>query len=191
MGRLISGSVHGRFQPFHNGHLDYVLQAFAEVDFVHIGLTQIFQPKGIEDSSARNNADSNPFTYFERSELVSAALKDHGVPQSRFAIAPFPIETPAALPQFVPTSVKCFTTIVTEWNDEKISRLESVGYEIVRLKVSPADNNRVTSGTEIRRLLRDGNGQWSRYVPTAVAQLIEAFYKDRFTPLAEADAPAA
>jgi len=35
-----TGSIHGRFQPFHNEHLDYVLRALDRCDFLWIGITQ-------------------------------------------------------------------------------------------------------------------------------------------------------
>ncbi|WP_294335862.1 adenylyltransferase/cytidyltransferase family protein [uncultured Sphingomonas sp.] len=180
MERLNSGSVHGRFQPFHNGHLDYVLQAADRADYIHIGLTQVFQPLLDKQKTGRDTRDANPLTFFERSRLVAAALEEYGISKTRFNITPFPIETPNLLPQFVPVSVPCFTTLVTSWNDEKVSRLEAVGYHVQTLQVSPLDNNRVTSGTEIRQLIRSGDNQWARYVPSSVADLIAAHYQERF-----------
>lgn len=180
MERIESGSVHGRFQPFHNGHLDYVLQAAQRTNFLHVGLTQVFQPRYADVSTGRDTVDANPLTFFERSRIVVAALEEHGMSRSRFSIIPFPIEDPALLPQFVPTAVPCFTTLVTEWNDEKVSRLRGVGYEVRTLEVSPLDNNRVTSGTEIRRLIRSRDSRWARYVPSSVAEIIASDYQDRF-----------
>ena len=93
MGRLKQGSVHGRFQPFHNGHLDYVLEAFERADFLWIGLTKIFQPgPNAVEATGREQAASNPLTFRERSELVDAAIASAGVRRDRFRITPFPIE---------------------------------------------------------------------------------------------------
>lgn len=179
MVRLKSGSVHGRFQPFHNGHLDYVLQAFKRAEFIYVGLTQVIQPN--EDSVAgRDSFTANPLTYRERSILVRAALNAVDIPDSRFVITPFPIECVELLPQFVPTEVPCFTTIVNEWNEEKIRRLILGGYDVKTLEVSVPDNVRVTSGTEIRRLLRAGDPSWARFVPPAVGEIISDRFKGRF-----------
>ena len=34
------GSVHGRFQPPHNGHLEYILAAKVQVKFLWIGIAR-------------------------------------------------------------------------------------------------------------------------------------------------------
>ncbi len=34
------GCVHGRFQPFHNGHLEYVLAAQSRCAFLWVGITK-------------------------------------------------------------------------------------------------------------------------------------------------------
>lgn len=180
MGRVITGSVHGRFQPFHNGHLDYVLQSFEEAEFVKIGLTQIFWPSSEEASRPRDNTDANPLAYWERALLIEAALVKAGVARNRFEFVPFPIETPETLRQFLSTSVLCFTTIVSDWNQEKIIILGEQGYSTKLLEVSQPDINRVTSGTEIRRLLRNGDKAWMNYVPAVVADLITEKFIDRF-----------
>lgn len=177
------GSVHGRFQPFHNGHLDYVLEAFGRADFLWIGLTQIFQPGPVAmDGTGREQAASNPLTFRERSELVEAALGASGIGPERFRVTPFPIETPERLREFVPAGSVCFTTLVNDWNDEKVRRLNANGFPTEILGLSRPDNMRVTSGTEIRRLLRANDPTWARFVPLAVAEMVTARFRDRFVP---------
>jgi nicotinamide mononucleotide adenylyltransferase len=179
--RVKVGSVHGRFQPFHNGHLDYVLQAFGRAEFVWVGLTQIFRPQANEESAAsRDNASANPLSFLDRSELVEAALVGAGVSRDRFRITPFPIENPQLLREFIPAECVCFTTLVNAWNDLKVKRLNDHGFQTEILDLSVPDNMRVTSGTEIRRLLRAGDPTWARFVPEAVAETIYARLRDRF-----------
>ena len=181
MDRVKQASVHGRFQPFHNGHLDYVLEAFERADFLWIGLTKIFQPgPDAVDATGREQAASNPLTFRERSELVDAAITSAGVRRDRFRITPFPIESPERLHEFVPYGSVCFTTVVNEWNDEKVRRLNANGFPTEILGLSKPDNMRVTSGTEIRRLLRAGDPTWARFVPLAVAEMITERFRDRF-----------
>lgn len=179
MEKLKAGSVHGRFQPFHNGHLDYVLQAFERANFVYVGLTQIFRPPSDEATRGRDKWASNPLGYFDRMSLIVAALIEFGVPRHRFTVIPFPIEMPEKLPDFCPVNIPCFTTIVDDWNREKIKRLERVGYSVQLLNVSPVDNNRVTSGSEIRKLIRSDDATWKRYVPTAVVESLSAGMVER------------
>lgn len=181
MDRMKVGSVHGRFQPFHNGHLDYVLEAFGRAEFLWVGLTQVFQPR--PDASAirgRELAASNPLTFRERSDLVEAALVAAGVGRERFQVTPFPIETPECLHEFVPAGCMAFTTLVNEWNDEKVNRLNLQGYPTTILNLSVPDNMRVTSGTEIRRLIRASDPTWARFVPSTVAEAVDNGLRHRF-----------
>lgn len=181
MDKIKEGSVHGRFQPFHNGHLDYVLQAFDRADFIWVGLTQVYQPKSDPASEAsRERATSNPLTFRDRSDLVDAALAEAGIGRDRFQITPFPIETPERLQQFIPRGCPCFTTRVNEWNDVKIDRLNANGFPAEILSLSVPDNMRVTSGTEIRRLIRAGDPSWARFVPPAVAEVLAERMWERF-----------
>ena len=59
----------GRFQPFHNGHLQDVINALKEVDELAIGL----------GSAQENNTKKNPFTQNERMEMISLTLKKLGI----------------------------------------------------------------------------------------------------------------
>lgn len=182
MERVKLGSVHGRFQPFHNGHLDYVLEAFGRAEFLWVGLTQVFQPgTGTSTEASRELATSNPLTFRERSELVEAALVASDIGKDRFRLTPFPIETPDRLHEFVPHGCMCFTTLVNEWNDEKVRRLNEHGFPTTILGLSVPDNMRVTSGTEIRRLIRASDPSWARFVPPAVAESIENHLRPRFS----------
>ncbi|NVD28608.1 adenylyltransferase/cytidyltransferase family protein [Parasphingorhabdus flavimaris] len=172
MDKIKIGSVHGRFQPFHNGHLDYVLQAFARADHIFIGITQIIRPTSRNDDKKRETSDANPFSFFDRRALLIEGLLENDIPRDRFSFIPFPIEKPKQISEFFPRLGVCYTTVVDEWNREKIKRLNLQGYKVVELDVSPADNIRVTSGTEIRRMIRAGDNQWKRFVPVSVAEKI-------------------
>ncbi len=132
------------------------------------------------DATGREQAASNPLTFRERAELVEAAITAAGVSQDRFRITPFPIENPERLHEFVPHGSVCFTTLVNDWNDEKVRRLNANGFPTEILGLSKPDNMRVTSGTEIRRLLRAGDPTWARFVPLAVAEMITDRFRDCF-----------
>jgi nicotinamide mononucleotide adenylyltransferase len=187
MASVKQGSVHGRFQPFHNGHLDYVLEAFNHTDFMWVGLTQIFMPRSdLVNDSSRERATSNPLSFLERSELVDAALVDAGIPRDRFRITPFPIESPERLREFIPPECLCFTTLVNEWNNEKVKRLNDNGFPTKILGLSVPDNMRVTSGTEIRRLIRANDPSWARFVPPRVAEIIDNRLRDSFFDVSSA-----
>ena len=173
MGRLARASVHGRFQPFHNGHLDYFRQAFDQSAFVHIGITQIFHPEQLPETAAvRDTPSGNPLTYFQRTQLIEATLEFEGISQARYSFAPFPIELPTRLTEFLPATVPCFTTKLNAWNDKKIELLESLGYSVKVLKATLPDDKRVATGGNIRELIRSKNPLWKQLVPDPVVKLI-------------------
>jgi cytidyltransferase-like protein len=66
------GCVHGRFQPFHSGHLEYALLAKKRCRRLLIGVTNPdltwFMPEAA--NANRHTAESNPFTYFERALML-------------------------------------------------------------------------------------------------------------------------
>lgn len=163
--RVTQGSVHGRFQPLHNGHLDYILGAKARCDFLWVGITKYditsehLNPLGRH----RERPESNPLTYFERLNIIHAALIDSGISPAEFAFVPFPIETPVALPLFLPTHVICFTTICEEWNREKIRVLKDCGYTVEVLW----ERSKTISGAVIRESIAKGTDDWTRLVPPA------------------------
>ena len=168
------GSVHGRFQPFHNGHLEYVLAAQKQCGFLWIGITKFdidtteLSPLG----RTREKPENNPLTYRQRITMIGAALAENGVRKDEFAFIPFPIERPTKLWQFLPTSVPCFTTVYEEWNREKISVLESHGYQVIVLWER---NIKEISGGEIRNDMIAGGNRWRGVVPDATASYTAEF----------------
>lgn len=54
----------GRFEPFHNGHLANVMQAFDLADHVQVLIGSSYQPR----------TPKNPFKFHERKEMISAVL---------------------------------------------------------------------------------------------------------------------
>ena len=172
--RFKEGSAHGRFQPFHNGHLEYVMAAKERSEFLWIGITKFdidttaLSPLG----RMREKPENNPLTYHQRITMIAAALNENGVPRDEFAFIPFPIETPSKLGQFLPTSVPCFTTVYEEWNREKISVLESYGYQVIVLWER---QRKEISGGEIRNDMIAGGTKWKQMVPQATVKYVEEF----------------
>src|SRR5438093_9435425 len=88
-------SAHGRFQPLHNEHLEYLVKAKECCDFLWIGITLPdihvhSNPLGRE----RERPISNPLTYFERTKIIRSALLEAGIALDSFECVPFPIEMP-------------------------------------------------------------------------------------------------
>ena len=76
------GFIHGRFQLFHNDHLQYALLAKERCKRLIVGITSPENAALIREDvdPHRSEAASNPFTYFERYNMVKLALLEKGIP---------------------------------------------------------------------------------------------------------------
>lgn len=166
------GTVHGRFQPPHLDHLEYILAALEKCDYLLVGITQsnIDSLAPCPEDPHRAQQNANPLTYEEREEAISRMLVSEGVPETRFGFTRFPIETPNMLPALVPVHYRCFTTIRDDWNETKISRLKELGYEVEVLW----DRRNVVGlqGTMIRNRIACGDPKWAKGLHQAVADYL-------------------
>ncbi len=62
------GMIHGRFQPFHLGHLEYLRLAAERSEMLIVGITNPDPGQIAEEETAqhRHRDEANPYTYFER-----------------------------------------------------------------------------------------------------------------------------
>ena len=153
------GVVFGRFQPFHNGHLQHVLIPFDECDFVYIGITNPDSRLiGFEESDQnRSMKSSNPFSYFHRKEMIKKTLLDQKIALDRFEIIPFPINFPDLILNYSPKHAMYYVSYLTnddsnEWNLKKQQILTNLS-----LRTKLIENQRITSASEVRKRMRDGN----------------------------------
>lgn len=160
------------FQPLHNQHLEYIMEAKKEMSFFMDWITHGYQViVRIPQNPHRCDASNNPLTYFERINIIQKSLVSSGVNKKDFAFIPFPIENPEKLPDFLPTSVPIYTTICDEWNSYKITILEKVGYKVIVLFNREST---VIRGKIIRsEILNDGKN-WENLVPEST---VDAVYK--------------
>lgn len=175
-----AGSVHGRFQPFHNGHLEYVMGAMEKCSHLYVGITQ-YQTEHLVNASDlaphRAMHSENPLTFFERLGCIRRALEDVGVLPDRYTVIPFPIERPASLPEFLPTTVPIFTTIYDDWNREKVRVLNHQGYDV---EVLWERTTKAISGSQVRAALADGAAQVEEWVsPSVLRYLASIGMQDR------------
>jgi nicotinamide-nucleotide adenylyltransferase len=168
------GMIHGRFQPFHNGHLEYLRGAAERSDEIWIGITNP-DPARIkpEDSDPlRHLPESNPFSYAERLLMAKAAAADLGLDPTSVHVIPFPVNEPELWPAYVPSGVTQYLRLFSAWGDTKLERLREAGYEVVILDEGA---EKEISGVEVREALRDG-GDWRSLVPSGVAEILAELY---------------
>ena len=162
--------IHGRFQPFHNGHLEYLKGAAAISDELFVGITNP-DPRRIrpEDSDPlRHLPESNPYSYVERLLMVKAAALDAGLELDRVHVIPFPVNEPELWPAYVPEDVTQFIRLFSDWGGTKLDRLREAGYEVVVLDEGA---EKAISGADVRAALRE-NGDWEALVPPGVAVVL-------------------
>lgn len=167
------GMVHGRFQPFHNGHLEYVLHAAERCRTLVVGITNQ-DPSHIHATPAnhhRGQPEANPFPYWLRERMIRAALLDHGVPTGSLAIVPFPVLEPDLWEHYVPRGAVHFLRVFSPWEESKVTSLRTAGYRVEVLDEGAAKQE---TGTEVRRLIRDG-GPWRDCMPRASAAVLDEY----------------
>lgn len=161
--------VHGRFQPFHDEHLEYVRWATTDcsADRVIVGITNA-DPSHTAQTDAnpsRHRPQNNPFTYYERHLMVQETLKHANLP-CQISVIPFPINRPELWDAYVPSEVVHYINVLEEWHEYKAERLQDHG-QTVRTK----RGTRTISGTGIRRSMATGD-MWDDRVPDPVAAVI-------------------
>jgi nicotinamide-nucleotide adenylyltransferase len=166
------GMIHGRFQPFHNGHLEYLARAAERSDEVFVGITNPDPARIKEEPSdpLRHLPESNPWSYVERLLMVEAAAADLRLEPGRVHVIPFPVNEPELWPAYVPDGVTQYLRLFSEWGGTKLDRLREAGYDVVILDEG-ADKQ--VSGADVREALRSG-GAWETLVPAGVARVIRS-----------------
>ena len=159
--------IHGRFQPFHNGHLEYLRRATERSDELFVGITNP-DPRRIRKEPSdplRHLPESNPYTYVERLLMIEAVAEDEGV---RVHVIPFPVNEPELWPAYVPAGVTQYLRLFSEWGGTKLERMRQAGYDVVILDEGV---EKEVSGADVRAAIRDG-GDWESLVPPGVARVI-------------------
>jgi nicotinamide-nucleotide adenylyltransferase len=161
--------IHGRFQPFHNGHLEYLRGAAAQSDEVFVGITNPDPSRIREERSdpLRHLPESNPFTYVERLLMVKAAAEDEGI---RVHVIPFPVNEPELWQAYVPDGVTQYLRLFSEWGDTKLDRMRDAGYDVVVLDEGA---EKEISGADVRAAIRAGTN-WEELVPPGVVRVIKS-----------------
>jgi cytidyltransferase-like protein len=171
------GMIHGRFQPFHNGHLEYLRGAAARSDELWIGITNP-DPARVKPEPSdplRHLPESNPYSYAERLLMAKAAAADAGLEASRVHVIPFPVNEPELWPAYVPADVTQYLRLFSDWGGTKLERLRAAGYEVVVLDEGA---EKQISGADVRNAMREG-GDWEPLVPPSVQRLLRDFKPKR------------
>ncbi|HLB26627.1 MAG TPA: adenylyltransferase/cytidyltransferase family protein [Dehalococcoidia bacterium] len=165
------GMVHGRFQPFHLGHLAYLQAALQRCDTLIVAITNP-DPSAVREeaeASHRHRDDANPYTFFQRQMMVREALLDEGVDLRRVVFTPFPINFPERWQYYLPPDTVQFIRVFSDWERKKVERFRGAGYTV---EVLHPGAEKEVEATDVRALMASG-GDWRALVPAAVARVID------------------
>jgi nicotinamide-nucleotide adenylyltransferase len=149
----------GRYQPFHNGHLEVVKEILNECELLIIAV----------GSAQYSHTRENPFSGGERLGMISAALAGADIPLHRYMIVPIPdINNNSLWVAHLKTYCPPFDVAYTRNPLSKRLFEESN----VRVKEQPLYDRVKYSGTAIReKMIEDGN--WECLVPRGVSDEIK------------------
>jgi cytidyltransferase-like protein len=163
--------LHGRFQPFHIGHLEYLRGVAERCEEIFVGITNP-DPERIKPEASdplRHLPESNPFTYVDRLLMVKAAARDAEIDPARLHVIPFPVNEPELWRAYVPDDVVQFIRLFSDWGGTKLDRLREAGYEVVVLDEGASKE---VSGVDVRNALKEG-ADWETLVPPGVAEVLK------------------
>lgn len=164
------GMIHGRFQPFHNGHWEYLELAAERCRTLIVGITNPdpMQITEEETSNHRHLAESNPFTFFERLRMIRETLLESEIDTDRVMLIPFPVNLPDRWRYYIPADVVHYLRVFSPWEQTKVERLREAGYAVEVLQ--PGIEKQIEA-TEVRRRMNGGE-DWAEMVPSGVARVI-------------------
>jgi len=130
-----------------------ILRVLSLHDHVFVGITNPDPTtwRSTETAPHRGADTSNPFTYWERSQMVTAALTAEGVESSAYTTVPFPIHDPERWLSYIPQDATQHVRVFGQWEQDKVELLET--HYTVRAWTG---EDRMAEGTTIRRALDAG-----------------------------------
>jgi nicotinamide-nucleotide adenylyltransferase len=157
---LTVGVLVGRFQPFHNGHLEAVRYALRKVDYLYI----------VIGSSQRSYERDNPFTAGERIAMIKAALDSSDVDPAKWMTVPIPdTESHVLWPAILKANLPAFNVVFT--NDGLTTRLlKEQGVKVEAVKYLERSSY---SATNVRNRILEMK-EWERLVPPPVASMVKS-----------------
>ena len=167
------GIAHGRFQPFHLEHLNYVQSIMTRCQVCVVAITspvpteQMFE----ETSSHRHLTKSNPYTFFDRAEMIRRSLLSLSVNTPNFTIVPLHLNDPAQWEQFLPPRDQSvfFVRVFSDWERKKIRLFQDNGYNVEQIDVG---YRKCITATDVRFAIKKGDN-WKHLVPKGTCETIE------------------
>lgn len=161
-------AVTGRFQPVHDQHLELFAYALERHDALVVAVTNPDRGARRREvtSDHRHTDAANPFTYYERVRLLTAALQGAGL-ADRAVVVPFDLTRPQVWPDYVPPHAVHYVRAYSAWEKDKAAQLAAGGYAVT---VVDGDPTTKLDATDIRAAFDDGS--WVGLVPPSIVPLL-------------------
>ena len=153
----MKGLFIGRFQPFHNGHLQVIKEMASQSDKLILGI----------GSAQLSHTTEDPFTAGERHLMISEALDAEKV-TNYYIIPIIDINRYKVWVAHVTSLVPPFDVIYTN-NELTATLFKESGIDVVRPKLY---DRSMYSGKEVRRRMAQDE-DWQELVPDPVVKVIE------------------
>jgi len=147
----------GRFQPFHNGHLNVIKKISKKFSDIIIGV----------GSSQYKDTMDNPFSSDERIKMITKTLEKNKIKNFKIVLIP-DIHNPPKWVDHVLSIISDFNVVLTNNSFTKSLFLEK-GYKVEK---TPLFNKEEFSGKNIRKRIIN-NEPWENLIPSEVEKVIK------------------
>ena len=159
----------GRFQPFHNQHLEVLSALSHEFDRIIIGVTNPDIENLSEHAASlhRHTDAANPFPYESRVQIIKDSISELSeLNGMEIEIIPFDLTQPDSWT--VPADTVFALRIFSVWEASKLDLFTGQGFEVLELP-GPATK---LSASDIRETLTTNDSTWHSHVaPGAISTI--------------------
>ena len=159
----------GRFQPFHNQHLEVLSALSHEFDRIIIGVTNPDIENLFEHAASlhRHTDAANPFSYESRVQIIKDSISElTDLNNVEIEIIPFDLTQPDSWT--VPAETVFALRIFSAWEASKLDLFTGQGFEVLELPAPAAK----LSASDIREALTTNDSIWKSHVaPGAVSTI--------------------
>lgn len=172
------GMIHGRFQPFTIGHMEYLKHVLNYVDRLVIGITnpEINRLQSNMNDDHRHLKSANPYTFYQRMRMIEESVKLDIEINDRYndiSIIPFYVEDIKLWDGYLPpTSYVQYINLFDSWDIFKKDAFEKYGYKTVDIGLP-----RIISATKVRQYMNEKNSKWIEMVPEGTRNIIKEMTK--------------
>lgn len=175
------GYFHGRFQPFHLGHLAVVRTALERHAFVAIGISNPFRGDIVAEEKLSNaelaslqcarDRENNPWPYWARVLMIREGVRRAGISLDRIVCIPNLRNTgcPVEEMRFPRDLTTVYLAPKGEHNKAAAREYRRRGWKIEELPVCEQG----VGSYQIRQLMARGD-EWAHLVPDGTADVIKA-----------------